>query len=251
LACALGLEKSEKSHYVHLCQALLGQQEFESWRQKAWATDRFAKRRERRIYSAVLIGLFVVFLCVIAAYDPGVAKFVSDSAQPAISSAGILLGLGTFIYSQMVARHQSRKQHTIKILFDTRLSTEFRKILDNRRAIYPSGTTVPHAEFVARLAWSDSDVGDDSLKQKQRDAVEAVRALLNYYEFISLGILTHDLDEEMLRESLRSIMSNLVRDTMDIIQTARLSNPKLFENLTIIYNRWRDPKVYPPIPTSD
>jgi hypothetical protein len=113
--------------------------------------------RERNLWTAVLAALPGLLLCVIAAHDPAVAGLFSRYTQVIVSTAGILLGLGAYIYSQIVARHQSRKQQTIKILFDTRLSTEFRKILDNQRAIYPSGTILPHAEFVTRLAWSDND----------------------------------------------------------------------------------------------
>jgi len=64
---------------------------------------------------------------------------------------------------------------------------------------------------------------------------------LNYQDFMCLGILRGDLNEEMLRYSIRSIMCNYVEDFADVIEHTRTINSKSFSHLCHVYNRWRNP----------
>ncbi|MEM9269871.1 MAG: DUF4760 domain-containing protein, partial [Pseudomonadota bacterium] len=76
---------------------------------------------------------------------------------------------------------------------------------------------------------------------KRRQCAEAIRSLLNYYEFLALGIERGDLDKDLLYGSIRGILCNLVVDMRDIVETANARNDKTFDRLIWLYNEWRDP----------
>lgn len=54
---------------------------------------------------------------------------------------------------------------------------------------------------------------------------------LNYQVFMCLSILRDDLNEQILRYSLRSIMCNYVEDFADVIEHTRTINSKSFSHL--------------------
>ncbi len=156
--------------------------------------------------------------------------------------AALFFGVFSFFYRSHEAEAQSKKQHTLKILFDTRLSAEFRRHLEFRKLHFPEGEHVDPARFTAYLnAQRDTKLSDDEAKSRRQSA-EALRSLLNYYEFLSMGISRGDLDEAMLRGSIRGIMCNLVKDCVHIIVDAQETNPRAYENLSDLYNAWRDPQ---------
>jgi hypothetical protein len=158
--------------------------------------------------------------------------------QIVVGAFGALIALFAFVFNAQRARDQSREQHTIKILFDTRLSAEFRGMLEARRRVFREGQRIDPLTFESYLA-IDPDAGE--AETRKRHAAEAVRSLLNYYEFLALGVSRRDLDETMLRETVRGIMCNLVIDCLGVIDAQRARNPLALRHLTALYLRWKLP----------
>ena len=67
----------------------------------------------------------------------------------------------------------------------------------------------------------------------------AVTELLNFYEFIALGVRLGDFDAPMLKLSVRGIMCNLVDDCRHLIGGIRVHSPLAYENLVWLYSQWR------------
>jgi len=156
--------------------------------------------------------------------------------------AALFFGVFSFFYRSYEAESQSKQQHTLKILFDTRLSAEFRRNLELRKLHFPEGEFVDPVQFWANLhAQRDKVLSDDDAKERRQSA-EGLRSLLNYYEFIAMGITRGDLDEAMLKGSIRGIMCNLVNDCVHLIVDAREKNEKTYEHLALLYDKWRDPE---------
>lgn len=178
----------------------------------------------------------------LAAFVAGVfisLVFVDPLETKHIGLASVALAFATFVWNAQRSRNQQRQQHTITILFQTRLSTEFRENLGKRKEVFKEGTLVDHEVYKSMLNASANDEMSAEEARKCRECAEAIRFLLNYYEFIALGIVRRDLDEGMLRGSIRGIMCALVVDMADILKGAQADNKLAYRNLLWLFRRWR------------
>ncbi|MGB0498759.1 MAG: DUF4760 domain-containing protein, partial [Rubricella sp.] len=123
-----------------------------------------------------------------------------------LSAFALLISVATFIWTTVVKYRADRNSRTLDLVFNTRLSEDFERLLAKRKRYFAEGETVPWEEFRAFLtATRNAELTDDEALRR-RECAKAIRALLNYYEFIALGIRRRDLDEAMLRGSIRGIM---------------------------------------------
>ncbi|MDA7426052.1 DUF4760 domain-containing protein [Thalassococcus lentus] len=170
-------------------------------------------------------------------------KTFAGVAATLVAIVSVAVGLITFILSSRANRVAQRKQHTISILLETRLSDRFKMLNVQRRAKFPEYHDVTFEDWnEARLAQPENT----SLKakreaQRRNEAADAVVTLLNYYEFLAVGIAEGDLDETLLKRTLRGIMCNLVDDCRNLICEMRKRNPRTYENLAALYEDWRRP----------
>lgn len=177
--------------------------------------------------------------------------FVDPLETKHISALGVCVALATFIWNAQRSRVQQRKQHTINILFQTRLSPEFRENLAKRKRYFQEGEAVSYQIYNDYLtAQRDTEISDDEAIHR-RESAEAIRSLLNYYEFIALGVSRNDLDEDMLRGSIRGIMCALVVDMAGIIKAEQKANPLAYSNLTRLFVRWRKQEPDPGFEVTD
>lgn len=160
---------------------------------------------------------------------------------PIITLGGIVVAIAQWHRTHRYNIARSRKQHTINILFETRLSSEIRELNESREAYYPAFTDVFYKDW-KRLRDETARAGPNAwqLREKNR-SLTSLLELLNYYEFVAIGVRLEDLDEEMLHGTLRSIMCNLVDDCRYLIAGLRVRSPTAFDNLCWLYERWRDP----------
>lgn len=178
----------------------------------------------------------VIFLQLVEAVPAIRSEKFSNAVSllsPLVALVGVASALITFLFSTKNSRLAQQKQHTITILLDTRLSSEFRKTKEERRKIYPEFNDILYSTWHA-------DLNDTNDKDNDRKlAAEALLTLLNHYEFLAVGIFNNDLNERLLKKSLRGIFCNLVDDSRDVIWNVRLNNPKTFEHLVCLYDMWR------------
>ena len=162
--------------------------------------------------------------------------------------AGFFFAVFAFFHNAVDRLNQARKQHTLSILFETRLSQEFRRHLEHRKRFFPEGTKVDAALFWAYVNPDPGPATQDPTAESflQRECAEAIRSLLNYYEFLALGIARGDLDEDMLKGTVRGIMVRLVRDMYDVIESHRTpndhnprTNANTYKQLIRLYSRWK------------
>jgi len=217
-------------------------------------SDQLAARE--RFWAAAIV--LVLALPLLA---PSVLNYIPDDGNDgrhdnvvaligAVGTAlAVLVAVVTLIVSSTNAARQSRKQHTITILFETRLSEHFQTIHDKRALFFPPYRDVTLAEWRAASQAQPTENNDPAKKvaQEKRDAAKSLQTLLNYWEFIAVGILKDDLDEELLKATVRGNMCNLVDDARKLIFELRKTHPKAFENLVLLYERWRDDDACDPM----
>lgn len=143
----------------------------------------------------------------------------------------------TFWSQSRQNRKATQKQHTITILLETRLSDHFQQMIRSRAAYFSEGKPVIPDTFYE--AYNGSyDPG--AAICKKTSAASLVK-LLNHYEFIAVGIALGDLEETMLKQTIRGIVCRLVNDCRHLIAEEQKQNPKTYEHLSALYHRWRDP----------
>jgi Domain of unknown function (DUF4760) len=164
----------------------------------------------------------------------------ADLANVIIAAAATATSVISFLFARHVWRSDIRR-NTFSILLETRLSSEFRETTQKRRAVFPEYTEITFADWdQARRA--DARHGTEAQRAEARHLNEgawALITLLNYYEFLALGIESGDLDEPMLHRSVRGIMCSLVDDARYVIAELRRNDPKTYANLAVLYGRWR------------
>jgi hypothetical protein len=169
-----------------------------------------------------LIGLTVI----LALGVPLVAPCIFN-ATGWVAFAGAALTFTGWLTREFFALRALRKQHTVTVLLQSRLSTAFNEKYKIMLAKYPVTKGITP---VAANDWDDA---------AKIDAIEAVKYFLNYYEFIAIGIRTGDLDEDFLFLSLGGIVPNLWKLGENYIEFARKKHGSVFENLEWLKNKWR------------
>ena len=114
-----------------------------------------------------------------------------------VGVAGILAAATGWVVTSMVNLHNARRQHTVNVLLQSRLSQAYQQRLRDVVKAFPVTPKVTKLR-----------VGDWNT-QEYSEAIDGVKYLLNYFEFVAVGIRTGDLDEKTLRMSLRGILTTL------------------------------------------
>jgi len=143
--------------------------------------------------------------------------------------AGVLTAMLGWATTSLVTIKNSVKQHTINTLLQSRLSA----------------TYMGHADMLNQHFSEFSAVhGRDPAKWLGKDPVTdvnipALRYVMNYFEFIAIGIRHGDLEEGMLRGSLGSILKNTVIFARSYIDKSIAGQPLAFCNLMWLNDRWK------------
>lgn len=170
----------------------------------------------------------------------------------------------TFIISHAKSARNLRRSHTLTLLIQSREATNYQNNLKLFNSIWNAITDVPRLSYNQYASWRDSEeVSDPTSSEKQieillkkmprfvgdseetrrSEMTHALTQLINYYEFLSVGITQRVFDERILRETIRGIFCNFVYSVHDVIGESRNrannGNPtKMWENIVYMYFRW-------------
>ena len=180
------------------------------------------------VYTTMLVATLLYSLTGPAVREDLTAFVALITTVP--TAASLIVAIYAIWHNATSSRIQSRKQHTITILFQTRLSSEIQNIHEQRRKLFPEFRDITYERWNAARR---------SPVQAERNAADAVTRLLNYFEFIAVGIRENDLDHDMLKSTIRGQMCNLVDDARDVIAHLRDISPRTYQHLVELYDTWR------------
>ncbi len=176
-------------------------------------------------FLAAVFAWLVVFLLweVVAPRD----SFGQFKAEHVLSISTALLAMCGWLFTNMISMRNLIRKHTIDTLLQSRLSSTYMRYADILSRHY--------TDFDSRRK------ANPALRESPTDHVDvhALRYILNYFEFIAIGIKRGDLDDEMLRDSLKSILRKNVEMSIHWIRRAQLDNPKLYVNLLWLHHHWQ------------
>jgi len=171
----------------------------------------------------MLAASIAVFIAIVWTESKfGVLEF--DRANWLFLLAGFSALIG-WLTTALVALRNSTKQHTINVLLQSRLSTAFNQRVDAFNKVFPYGTDITAAD----LAKTDDDT---------KAALEGVKYLLNYHEFVATGIRHKDLDHDMLKDSIQGIVVGLARKAKPYIVEKRAANSETLQHFMWLVDLW-------------
>lgn len=161
-----------------------------------------------------------------------VAAFAWNNAQQPASAvliSGILATLG-WMSTQPNARKSSKKQHTLNMLIAIRTNEILEYRIANVANRFHYGVSITKEDvsklLEERKAWDyfcreDGLAVDDGPRIVHRipryPVIESIVYIANYYEFICVGVLTGDLDIDMIKRSQRSQMCAFYRKAIHVM----------------------------------
>lgn len=143
----------------------------------------------------------------------------------AISVAAIGWGV-----SGWIAHRNNRSRYTLDVVAARYAQTAFTDALRGFNEVF-KGVAINEAT-VAALA-NDPD-------PEKRKAVQGLRYLVNYFEFIAVGVLEGEIDEKIVAKTLRGNLIYIYDRCATYIIDLQRTNPRTLENFTALRLHYRD-----------
>lgn len=208
------------------------------------------------VLAVVLLVFYTCYFWVVSASNQDGVGFDKLLNFPPMLAALWAAGVGWYITFQAAAKNH-RTTNSFNLLMQTRTNREF---LDRAKLVqltYPHGSDVPvedeHLfasaslkELTARAEEQKAD-GNDVAPELQdllcrSQAADALKYLLNYYEFMAVGIEAKDLEENLLYETIGVTVVSVYgrgKPFIDYIRGPQKGNqPLAFCALNKLVERW-------------
>lgn len=147
-----------------------------------------------------------------------------------VGALTVVLGTLGWIANVYVSQHNARRQHTMNVLLAHSLSKSFRSSMDTINRSFPKQASISATVF------SDGD----------EDTQSAIKYVLNYYEFIALGVDHGDLDEKIMEDAYSGIICGFYERAEPLVTALRgedekgdAKRPKVLHHLRSVYLRWK------------
>jgi len=158
----------------------------------------------------------------------------AQSANAGIVTAGVIVAAMGWMVTSMVTIRNSVKQHTINTLLQTRLSSTYMAEADQIN------------KFFAGKGYSAGACAPLSVIESDEKTLKAIDYILNFLEFMAVGIKHGDLQEMVLKDAMRGIVVTFTKITQRYIDHCRgvgpgkIERPRAYQNLLWLRDRWDD-----------
>ncbi|EJM56195.1 DUF4760 domain-containing protein [Pseudomonas sp. GM48] len=163
-------------------------------------------------------------------YQTSLALFVSSS----------LLGAGWWVQATINSA-AARKAHTVSTIMNHRYSEYFFKRNDNFSNMFPIGCLINPAVIEHALSPTKSRYKDIKFADGQIQAAKDLNYVMNFYEFIAVGVSSGDFDEKLIRDCYEGIIIGIEKRGFHMIQfMRRTQGQKVFCSLVDLVDKWTD-----------
>lgn len=170
-------------------------------------------------YAISSFGVCVIFAQLLPLSSDSVWRVESSNRIPALAA---WIALVSVIYSAKVAVTNLVRSHTISTLLDSRLSETYMK----------------YGDKVSEGIEKFKENADENSSINNFVDKKALRYLLNYYEFVAVGIRYGELSDEVMRAMLRGIVCRACEVFHEHIDEVRKGNARTYENLLWLRDKW-------------
>lgn len=152
-----------------------------------------------------------------------------------IASIGAAIG---WVFTSRVQIINAIKGHTMQVLMNSRTSSIYAEKVDEAMKLRKKLQQEFEDEGKAGTKLELTKERYEKLDSKERSAVHY---LLNFLEFVAVGIRHYTLDEEFIKGSLRSILNSNYRLFHPVIEHLRKTdNHTVYNQIELLHKRWDD-----------
>ncbi|WP_155500253.1 MULTISPECIES: DUF4760 domain-containing protein [Pseudomonas] len=182
---------------------------------------------------AIMVSTYVVLRFQEAVdYQTSLALFVSSA----------LLGAGWWVQAT-ISSAAARKAHTVNTIMNQRNSELFIQKNDFVMKMFPRKKTINPVFNEHMLDPHSKKFQHAKFSEEYQQAARDLSYVLNYYEFIAVGVLNGDFDEHLMKECFVGILVSLEKRAYLVIQASqKIQNPKIFESIVALVDRWGEQK---------
>lgn len=187
--------------------------------------DNFYLQKSNDLLIKNIMSFFFPFFGIIFIF--GIFLFASGNGITfliAVTTVG--LATSGWLFTNYISSRNSIRQHTVTVLTQLRMSTEFMKNANKLQPLLEKGKTIDLEYY-------------DSLSSSENTEKDAIRYILNYLEFVSAGIRHGDLDEKLVRAAQRGMFIGAYEMCKPYILELNIKNKTTFEHLIAIVDRWK------------
>lgn len=140
----------------------------------------------------------------------------------------------------ILSKKASRRQHTLNTILNTRISD----IYQNHLKAYSSKISTDQHIHPTVARWFHYKSSDEfegvCVSDDVRNAVNGIVYVINYFEFISLGIKQGDIDEDLFRECFRGMLPGIEKRAFHLIREAQSKNKEFFCAFVDLVDKWNE-----------
>jgi hypothetical protein len=180
--------------------------------------------------------IFWVSVFVATLFLPIILPYTKSESGIAIVVSAYLASVG-WLYTNHNNIKNQRKSHTMSVLIQLRNSAEYQKHRVNVFSQFPMGTAVKDSDLVKL---QEDRANPASYGADKTPIMDSMIYILNYFEFISIGVKTEDLDGTMIELSLRAIFVNWHNHLLPVIKDApNRGNARLYINYRELVEKYK------------
>ena len=162
-----------------------------------------------------------------------------------------------WIFTSRVQIINTTRSHSVQVLMNSRNSTIYmdkvdkatiirRKLTEKRnkptdkdKGLFGLWIGKKNTDFVKIQSVEKIQLTEEEYKNLEHDEKSAVTYLLNFLEFVAIGIRHNNLDEDLIKGSFKSILkSNYILFEPIIEFLRKQDNPKIYLQLEMLHKRW-------------
>ncbi len=138
-----------------------------------------------------------------------------------------------WVFTSRVQIINATKAHAMQALMNSRNSTIYTEKVE--KATYVA------SKIKEKHKLKDGDqivVSENDYLELEPDERNAIHYLLNFLEFISVGVRHNNMDEELIKGSLKSILKNNYIMFEPVIEYVRKRSPSNYTEMETLHKRW-------------
>jgi hypothetical protein len=207
------------------------------------------------ILTATICSFYFIYFAFVPDNSTGSAYDKILNLPPVIAAIWAA-GIG-WLVNYHVSQRNARTKNAFDLVMQTRTSAEYQKNMTLMHRHYPFGSKISDEDkpYYAKLAIKEHEeqlrkakekpnnaagISEAELKLEKSQAFAAMKYILNYFEFMAVGITKRDLDETLLYETIGLTAVNIFERAKPFIDSIQADGQALaYSALTPLIRDWK------------